>query len=53
MTLYSALKDSISYIVEGALELFSPDHDNYPPLIGAQSYSGDIYSHKQRNKSHD
>lgn len=50
MTIYSAVKETIAYIAEGVLELFSPNHDNYPPLVGAQPYSGDVYSRKQRSK---
>lgn len=50
MKIYSTLKSVITYIAEGVLELFSPNHDNYPPLVGAQPYSGEIYSRKQRHK---
>lgn len=37
------LTGTIGYLAEGALEVFSPDHDSPPPEIGTQSYSGEDY----------
>lgn len=36
---------SLRYLFEAAMEVFSPDNDNYPE-IGIQPFSGDVYSDK-------
>lgn len=47
MKLLKALVDALGYIAEGALELFSPNHDSYP-LVGVQPYSGTIYRRSRK-----
>ncbi len=42
MKILNALASTIGYVAEGALELFSPNHDSYP-LVGIQPYSGEAY----------
>lgn len=49
MKVVKALIDTLGYLTEGALEIFSPNHDSYP-LAGLQPYSGDIY--RPSRKSH-
>lgn len=49
MKVVKALIDTLGYLTEGALEIFSPNHDSYP-LAGLQPYSGDIY--RSSRKSH-
>lgn len=47
MSIYTNAQKTLEYLVEAALEVFSPDHDDYPN-IGIQPFEGEIY---QQNKS--
>ncbi len=49
MKLLKGLVDALGYIAEGALELFSPNHDSYP-LAGIQPYSGEIYRSSKKSR---
>ncbi len=52
MKVFTSLVDVLGYLTEGALELFSPNHDSYP-LVGVQPYSGEAYHpSKKSKKSH-
>jgi hypothetical protein len=43
MSVIQAIEGAISYFFAGCIELFSPDHDDYP-LVGIQPYEGEVYS---------
>jgi len=43
MKLLKGLAETIGYLAEGALEIFSPGHDSPPPAVGTQPYSGEGY----------
>jgi hypothetical protein len=43
MSIYATVKQSLAYLLEAALEVFSPDHDDYP-ATGIQPFGGEIYS---------
>lgn len=43
MKLLKGIADTVGYLTEGALEIFSPNHDASPPEIGTQPYSGEAY----------
>lgn len=49
MKLLKAFADALGYIAEGALELFSPNHDSYP-LVGIQPYSGEVYRPSRKSR---
>lgn len=49
MKLLTGLSNTIGYLTEGALEVFSPNHDSLPPAIGTQSYSGEQYCPSKTN----
>ena len=49
MKIIKGLVDTLGYITEGSLEIFSPNHDSYP-VVGIQPYSGEIY--RPNKKSH-
>ena len=49
MKVLDALVESIGYLAEGSLEIFSSHHDDYPS-VGIQPYSGDVY--RPHKKSH-
>lgn len=42
MKVFKGLIDSLGYIAEASLEIFSPNHDSYP-AVGIQPYSGEAY----------
>lgn len=42
MKIYRLLSNAMTYLIEAALEVFSPDHDSYPQ-IGVQPFEGDVY----------
>lgn len=44
MSIYIHAQKTLEYILEAALEVFGPDHDDYP-ATGIQPFEGDI--HKQ------
>ncbi|MFA9202006.1 MAG: hypothetical protein ACEQSC_00445 [Candidatus Nanopelagicaceae bacterium] len=43
MSIYTTVKQILDYLLEAALEVFSPDHDDYP-ATGIQPFEGEIYS---------
>ena len=49
MLFIQQLEDSITYIAEAALEVFSPDHDSYP-MTGIQPFTEEPY--KTESKWH-
>lgn len=49
MKLLTGLFNTIGYLTEGALEVFSPNHDSPPPAIGTQAYSGEEYHPSKKN----
>lgn len=50
MSINSALKKTLGYVTEAALEVFSPNHDNYPS-VGLQPFSGDSWR-RRKYRSH-
>ena len=47
MSFIQQLEDSISYIAEAAIEVFSPNHDSYP-MTGLQPFTGEPYKAKSK-----
>lgn len=43
MNLFKMIGQAIRFLSEGAAEIFSPNHDQYPN-IGVQPFDGDPYS---------
>jgi hypothetical protein len=41
MIFMKSLSQAFGYVVEAALEVFSPDHDSYP-YTGVQPFEGEI-----------
>lgn len=39
------MPETLKYLLEAAMEVFSPDTDNYPN-IGIQPFSGEVHSEK-------
>jgi hypothetical protein len=51
MSFIQQLEDSIGYIAEAALEVFSPNHDSYP-MTGAQPFTDEPYKGKSKWYKH-
>ncbi|HEY9807344.1 MAG TPA: hypothetical protein V6D04_12295 [Candidatus Obscuribacterales bacterium] len=47
MNIVKSINAGIQFIAGGVLELFSPDHDNYPH-IGVEPFQGDPYKPTKR-----
>lgn len=47
MLFIQQLEDSISYVAEAALEVFSPNHDSYP-TTGLQPFTDEPYKAKSK-----
>ena len=47
MLFIQQLEDSITYIAEAALEVFSPNHDSYP-MAGIQPFTEEPYKAKSK-----
>jgi hypothetical protein len=43
MNIIQSIGGALSYFFSGCIELFSPNHDDYP-LIGVQPFEGETYS---------
>ena len=51
MSFIQHLEDSIGYIAEAALEVFSPNHDSYP-MTGSQPFTDEPYKGKSNWYKH-
>jgi hypothetical protein len=43
MKIMQSFGAALSYLFDGFVELFSPDHDNYPS-VGVQPFEGEVYA---------
>ncbi len=51
MKFLQGLVNSLGYLAEGSLEIFSPNHDSYP-AVGIQPYSGEAYHPSKKSHYH-
>ncbi|AVH63512.1 hypothetical protein [Nostoc sp. 'Peltigera membranacea cyanobiont' N6] len=47
----SSLEQTLGYVTEAALELFSPNHDSYP-AVGVQPFSGEPWKEGKHHGKH-
>lgn len=43
MNIFKSMQDTVQYLIEAALRLFSPSDDQYPN-VGVHPYEGDVPS---------
>lgn len=47
----SSLEQTLGYVTEAALEVFSPNHDSYP-AVGVQPFSGEPWKEGKHHGKH-